>query len=104
MTISTTTIITDTSGTVHATADALYDTFNSALSNHVSAANTKIIEAVTENKCSVSSTLNADGTTIQVDREWSDDDAFTDFRSYLDWSAIEPAMANAGFIMQYTEA
>ncbi|RZD43249.1 MAG: hypothetical protein CXT73_01075 [Methanobacteriota archaeon] len=104
MTISTTTIITDTSGTVHATADALYDTFNSALSNHVSAANAKIIEAVTENKCSVSSTLNADGNTIQVDREWSDNDAFTDFRSYLDWSAIEPAMGDAGFIMQYSEA
>ena len=104
MAISTTTILTDTSGTVYADADALYDAFNTALGSHVAAATTMIAEAVSASKCSITTTLSADGSGIQVEREWSDDSAFTNFRASMDLDAINLQASDAGWTIQYIES
>tara|TARA_B100000686_G_C16800012_1_gene985240 strand:- start:3470 stop:3781 length:312 start_codon:yes stop_codon:yes gene_type:complete len=100
---STTTILTDTSGTVYADADAVYDAFTSVI-GIIDTANAKIAEAVSTNVCTINSTLSASGSAVQIDREWSDDSVFNAFRATLDLDVINSKADGAGWTIQYVEA
>tara|TARA_B100000959_G_C14994457_1_gene629528 strand:- start:4465 stop:4776 length:312 start_codon:yes stop_codon:yes gene_type:complete len=99
---STTTILSDTSGMVYADSDACYDAFTSMI-GLIDIANTKIAEAVSTNVCTITSTLSANGSAVQIDREWSDDSIFAAFRATMDLDAINAKAASEGWTIQYVE-
>lgn len=103
MAVNTTTILSDTSGKTYADGDAAYEAFTSSI-GIIDQANTLIQNAIADDKCSVTTAISSDGSSVQIDRVWSDDAAFWNFREAVDADAINVKADSAGWDIQYVQS